>query len=72
MRVDELPAFRRLSTTKAQALLEQLDRWLAEHDVDAPHENPDLPHARVGMGIYYFEERLADEPPSSAADRGQP
>jgi hypothetical protein len=69
IRVDELPAFRRLSTSRAQALLEQLDRWLAEHDPDAPHENPHLPHARVGLGIYYFEERLGDEPPP--AERGQ-
>jgi hypothetical protein len=69
IRVGELPAFRRLSTSRAQALLEQLDRWLAEHDLDAPHENPHLPHARVGLGIYYFEERLGDEPPP--AERGQ-
>jgi hypothetical protein len=58
MPVDTLPAFRKLSATQSQALLEKLDRWLAAHDVDNPSENPDLPRARVGLGIYYFEERL--------------
>ena len=72
IRVDDLPAFRSLSAAKAQALLEQLDTWLAEHDIDAPHENPQVPHARVGLGVYYFEERLEDEPRPSAPERGQP
>ena len=56
-----LPAFRKLSSVQAQALLEKLDRWLAEHDAAqeegaAPNIEPGL--ARVGLGIYYFEERL--------------
>lgn len=72
IRADDLPAFRRLTTVRGQALLEQLDRWLAEHDVDAPGQNTHLPHARVGVGIYYFEERLDDEPPPSLAKRGPP
>ncbi len=71
IRASDLPAFRRSSTAKAQALLEQLDRWLAEHDVDAPDENAALPHARVGVGIYYFEDRLDAEPRSPAAKKGE-
>jgi Family of unknown function (DUF6502) len=55
-----LPAFRRLSAVQAQALLERLDRWLAEHDTDP--DTGDAPRARVGMGIYYFEERLGPAP----------
>jgi hypothetical protein len=51
-----LPAFRRLSAERAQALLEELDRWLAAHDTVTPDDRPDPPRARVGMGIYYFEE----------------
>ena len=53
-----LPAFRKLSATQAQALLERLDRWLARQ---APEHLPDdfgSTHARVGLGIYYFEQRL--------------
>jgi len=55
-----LPAFRRLSAVQAQALLEHLDRWLAEHDTEPGADG--TPHARVGMGIYYFEERLDSSP----------
>ena len=56
---EALPAFRKLSAAQGQALLEKLDRWLAEHDV-APIATGDAApeRARVGLGIYYFEERL--------------
>jgi hypothetical protein len=55
--VAHLPAFRELSATHAQSLLEELDRWLAEHD-DAGPDDSDVPQAQVGLGIYYMEERL--------------
>ena len=56
--VDALPAFRKLSATQAQALLEKLDRWLAEHTTDPNTDETGHERARVGLGIYYFEERL--------------
>lgn len=52
----QLPAFRRLSTAQAQALLERFDRWLAEHQDSAQADGETQPPMRVGMGIYYFEE----------------
>lgn len=62
MDVGALPAFRKLSAVQSQALLEKLDRWLAEHDIDAPASGEaggrEGERARVGVGIYYFEERL--------------
>jgi hypothetical protein len=61
--VDHLPAFRELSATQAQALLEHLDRWLAEHDEVGP-DDTNVPRARVGLGIYYMEERLKGAPTS--------
>jgi len=64
-----LPAFREHSAAGAQALLEKFDRWLAAHDVVDPPGHPDAPRARVGVGIYYFEER-ATSAPSSAASKG--
>jgi hypothetical protein len=64
----ELPAFRKRSAANAQALLEKFDQWLAEHDLTNPPGPPDLPRARVGVGIYYFEERVAA--PSSADSQG--
>ena len=67
MPVDALPAFRKLGAARAQALLEQLDRWLAAHDIDNPIDQPELPRARVGLGIYYFEEPVAPQPPEGDA-----
>jgi len=55
-----LPAFRKSSATDAQALLEKLDRWLAARDLDDPAGTEPLPRARVGLGIYYFEEGLEE------------
>lgn len=58
-----LPAFRALSAEQAQALLERLDQWLHQAVADLPAEPAadagtaaSQPGARVGMGIYYFEE----------------
>lgn len=55
--VVHLPAFRELSSANAQSLLEELDRWLAEHDDVGPNDF-DVPQAQVGLGIYYMEQRL--------------
>lgn len=54
----QLPAFRKLSTAQAQALLEKFDRWLAEHIETVKPDDDSLPPMRVGMGIYYFEEPM--------------
>jgi hypothetical protein len=54
--VAALAEFRKLSAAQAQTLLERLDRWLSERSDSDPSSR--LPKARVGMGIYYFEERL--------------
>jgi hypothetical protein len=53
---EALPAFRALSAKQAQKLLEGLDAWLAEHDLSGVPEEDWGATARVGMGIYYFEE----------------
>jgi Family of unknown function (DUF6502) len=54
-----LPEFRKLSSAQAQALLEKFDKWLAARDLPNPPNEPDAPRARVGLGIFYFEERVA-------------
>ncbi len=58
---DALPAFRSLSAKQAQALLEKLDHWLSQREVDlsAPHEPGNRKY--VSMGIYYFEDEYRDE-----------
>ncbi len=58
---EALPKFRRLSTKKAQRLLEQLDRWLAEHDRDINSSVEGSGRNRTGLGIYYIEEPDEDE-----------
>jgi Family of unknown function (DUF6502) len=54
-----LPAFRKLSVGQSQALLERLDKWLHEHQAEPQTEAPSGPCARIGVGIYHFEEPVA-------------
>jgi hypothetical protein len=56
--VAALAAFQTMSSAQSQALLEKLDRWLAAQDTEVSAGVPQ-PRARVGVGVYYFEERLA-------------
>ena len=59
---EALPEFRDHSSEQAQALLERLDRWLAEHDRDTNPRVTGTGRLRAGVGIYYFEEQLAPMP----------
>ncbi|SCK33013.1 hypothetical protein VAR608DRAFT_2910 [Variovorax sp. HW608] len=65
----DLPAFRKLSATQAQSLLERMDRWLQVRDRVATAGKDDdcagTPRMRIGLGIYYFEE---PEAPSSQGE----
>jgi hypothetical protein len=58
---DVLPKFRKLSAKKAQALLENLDRWLAQRDRDVTPAVKGTGRNKAGLGIYYFEEPYSDE-----------
>jgi hypothetical protein len=63
--VEALPAFREMSARQSQALLEGLDAWLTEHDIEhlPPEGLPVGDTARVGVGIHYFEHLInAQEP----------
>jgi hypothetical protein len=53
-----LPAFRKLSSAQAMALLVKLDRWLAAHTDDPPGDEPLV---RLGLGIYYFEDHAPSQ-----------
>ena len=49
---ESVAEFNRLSSQKSQALLEELDAWLSQNEV-----NPDDDNARyVSLGIYYYEQ----------------
>lgn len=69
--ISVLADFRAQSSVQAQSLLERLDRWLAAHDDDAPVQGPDVPRARVGVGIHYFEERLPASGGTGAPPAGE-
>ena len=56
-----LPEFRGLSAKRAQALLEKLDRWLAQRDRDVTPTVRGTGRNRAGLGIYYFEEPYTEE-----------
>lgn len=56
-----LPRFRASSARKAQTLLEQLDRWLAQHDRDVTPSVEGSGRNQAGIGIYYFEEPYPTE-----------
>jgi len=58
--VEALPAFREMSARQSQALLEELDAWLTEHDIEhLPASGlPVGDTSRVGVGIHYFEQLL--------------
>jgi hypothetical protein len=56
-----LPKFRKFSAKKAQALLENLDRWLAQRDRDVTPTVKGNGRNKAGLGIYYFEEPYSDE-----------
>lgn len=47
-----LTQFRELSATKAQGLLEDLDSWLSEQELQSDTNSERL---KVGLGIYYFQ-----------------
>jgi hypothetical protein len=62
--VEIIPKFRKLGAARAQALLEQLDKWLSQHDRDVQQTVDGSGRMRAGIGIYYFEEdmnRLTEE-----------
>jgi hypothetical protein len=58
---DALPLFRQYSAKKAQMLLENLDRWLAQHDRDVTPAVKGTGRNNAGIGIYYFEEPYSIE-----------
>ena len=63
---DNLPSevlaqFRPLVARRSQALLEELDGWLAERDRDTAPAVEGTGRCRSGLGIYYFEDDLSKD-----------
>jgi hypothetical protein len=58
--VEAVDAFRTLSARHAQELIELLGDWLARHDRDTNPAVEGTGRMRAGVGVFYFEETLAD------------
>jgi hypothetical protein len=56
-----LPEFRKRFGKRAQALLEQADRWLAQRDRDTIPSVEGTGRHRAGFGIFFFEEPYSSE-----------
>jgi hypothetical protein len=56
-----LPVFHELAAKAAQKLLEDLDRWLADHDRDTHPDVDGTGRYGSGLGVYYFEEPVNEE-----------
>jgi hypothetical protein len=56
-----IPRLRKLTETQGQALLEELDRFLSQHDRDCNPNSEGTGHKRAGVGIYYFEDDTSSE-----------
>ena len=56
---EHIEAFRKYASTASQGVLEDLDRWLAERDVD-PKGHCDQ-QTRLGVGIYHIEKLVAED-----------
>ncbi len=61
VRADALSKFRKISAAKAQALLEDLDGWLSEHEAKDKLDGPSVQPKQVSLGIYYFEQDPSEE-----------
>lgn len=67
--VEIVPKFQALSREKAQEFIEELDRWLSQHDRDINPAVNGTGRKHAGIGIYYFEEEVSEENPHASQAR---
>jgi|TARA_Y100000310_G_scaffold333635_2_gene411583 hypothetical protein len=63
---DNLPSeavhlFKQMSHDRCVALLREFDQWLSDHDRDSSADVEGEGRVRAGIGIYFFEEDIAEE-----------
>ena len=56
-----IPKLKQLSGERGQALIEDLDAWMAAHDRDATPSVSGTGRKHVSVGIYYFEEDVFED-----------
>jgi hypothetical protein len=55
-----LDEFKHMVNQEGQHLLEKFNEWLCLHDRDRTTKSKGTGRMKAGVGIYYFEENLAD------------
>src|SRR6056300_1457795 len=60
VRLNALEKFRKYSSTKSMALLEDYDEWLSKHEQSADDDSSES--AYVSIGIYYLEKPEGESP----------
>jgi len=63
VRADALADFQVMASKKSQTLLEELDAWLSQHEIDSAETESDQGHY-VSLGIYYYQVQKDKEDPS--------
>jgi len=58
---EALPQLRKLTNEYSQAMLQEIDRYLAQQDRDVHPDVQGTGRKNAGIGIYYFEEDLPQE-----------
>jgi len=59
--------FHKFLLSKGQPLLEEFDQWMAQRDRDVNPDAGGTGRKAVGVGLYYFEEELQQDPPESTS-----
>lgn len=59
--IEAAQEFRAIAAARGQEFLEALDRWLSNRDRDVNPSVKGTGRVRLGVGLYHFEERTADE-----------
>ena len=63
---EALPKLRALLADRGQQLLEFLDQWMASHDRDVNPNVEGTGKKAAGIGVYYFEEEVSEDPEEKA------
>ena len=58
----EAPEFKKYAREKNNALLIELNNWLAPHDRDNNPDSGGNGQMLAGVGVFYFDQDMEDDP----------
>lgn len=65
IRVEDVAKFRFMTANKAQALLEEFDSWLKQHEIGGGQQTEEEEGKYVSLGIYFYERNGEGNPHES-------